>query len=227
MAEDERTVEQPSETVDSGESGSPATVDEIDTERNEADASTDAARNRLDADEAIARFYELDEDFDRPPGGASGEPRRAIVTDAEQVDEGEIPETYPLEGDPAQAIALTLDFGTETATAYLALPGGDRETGLTRLLDALDVELRGLYGETVLVERQGVHTVIVTPEETPRGSDRRPGILVGMGIVATFVGILSLVPDAATVSASAVGPSDVRHAARSRLQRRLVRPDAQ
>ncbi|QGN06257.1 hypothetical protein Hrd1104_02425 [Halorhabdus sp. CBA1104] len=142
----------------------------------------------------------MDEDFERPPGGSSDEPRRAVVTDAKHVEAGEVPETYPLEGDPSTAIALTLDFGMETATAYLAWPTGDSETGLSRLLDTLDIELPNLYGETVFVERQGVHAVVVTPEETPLGSDRRAEILGGVGIITGCIGILATVPSVETIA---------------------------
>lgn len=167
-------------------------------ERSDTEAAIPA---ESDADSVAETFVELDDDLERPtPGGTDGR-RRALVVDADRVDAADVPDTYPLAVETEQAIELTVDFGMETATAYLAWPTDDRETGLTRLLDALDVELRDLYGETVLVERQGIHAVIVTPAETPTGRDHRLGLLGGMGFVVAFIGILAIVPEMATVVA--------------------------
>ena len=194
MAEDERLIEKSGTAADeSGRSRREADAESLNRPTGKtADDTVHGEAAGSDADGIASTFHELDADLDRPAAGAPSEPRRAIVADAERIDSTAVPDTYPLEARTEEAIALTVDFGTETETAYLAWPADNRETGLTRLLDALGVNLWDLYGETVLVERQGVHAVIVTPDETPRGRDHRLGMLAGMSTVIAFIGILAL-----------------------------------
>jgi hypothetical protein len=145
-------------------------------------------------DDAAETFLELDDDLElRAESGATGGPRRGLVVDADRVDAGSVPAGYPLSATTDRAVALTVDFGGETTTVYLAWPDdASGETALTRLLDAMDIELRDLYGTTVLVERADGHDVLVTPDERPRGSDLRTGVVGGLGVVAGTVGLLAV-----------------------------------
>lgn len=179
MAEDERTVEQ---------TGGDESVDRTTTAGDEH-ASTDERT----PDDAAETFLELDDDLDQTPEpDVAGGPRRGLVTDADRVDAGSVPAGYPLSATTDRAVALTVDFGGETTTVYLAWPEDGGETALTRLLDAMGIELRDLYGATVLVERADGHDVLVTPDERPRGADRRAGVVGGLGLVAGTVGLLGV-----------------------------------
>lgn len=182
MSEDERTVER------------------SDAEDAESDDDPTAHGVTLDPDsdpDAVAEsFHELDEALDvTPETGDSHGPRRGFVADADRVPLDVVPDGYPLATGTDRAVALTVDFGDETTTVYLAWPDdADEETRLTWLLDAMGIDLRELYGRSVLVERVEGHDCLVTPEERPRGSDFRAGILGGFGVVAGFVALVAATP---------------------------------
>jgi hypothetical protein len=178
VAEDDRTVERVNP-----ESGS----DRAGVEDTDPDSTADT-----DPDSAAASFFELDDQLDRStgPDPVAGL-RRGLVVDAGRVDATAVPEGYPLDARTDEAVALTVDFGTETTTVYLAWPETG-ETALTRLLDAKGVTLADLYGERVLVDRREGHDALVTPAEAPRGSDWRGAILAGLGVVAGFLALATV-----------------------------------
>jgi hypothetical protein len=171
VAEDERTVERKGGDEAGGSAGS----------------------GERTPDDAAETFLELDDDLDvTPETVATGDTRRGLVVDAERVDAGSVPAGYPLSATTDRAVALTVDFGDETTTVYLAWPDDDDdETALTRLLDAMGIELRYLHGTAVLVERDDGHDVLVTPDERPRGSDLKAGVVGGLGVVAGVVGFVA------------------------------------
>ena len=175
MAEDERTVE----STDAEETG--------------LDVGT-TPENRRTADDAAETFLELDDDLDTTPEPADSDgPRRGLVVDADRIDAAAVPEGYPLSATTDRVIALTVDFGSETTTVYLAWPEeADGETALTWLLDAMGIELRDLYGKRVFVERVDGHDTLVTPDERPRGRDVEAGIVAGLGPVAGLLGFVAV-----------------------------------
>lgn len=197
MVEDERTVESADEGVekddghatDDGDSGAAAEPRAVDDE-GDTFASSDTT-----PDATAESFFELDDDLDTISGPAEtgrGGRRRGVVAGADRVDSASVPDGYRLDAETDRVLALTVDFGVETTTVYLAWPGdADDEVPLTWLLDAMGIELRDLYGRDVLVERVDGHDVLVTPDERPRGSDETAGILGGLGVVTAFVGLLA------------------------------------
>lgn len=175
MSEDERTVER---------------ADDVERE---ATQRPTAHADDLDPDAAAESFLELDEDLDvTPDTDGTGGRRRGIVADADRVSTDRVPEGYPLSTATERAVALTVDFGDGTTTVYLAWPDdAETETELTWLLDAMGIDLRELYGKSVLVERVDGYDALVTPDERPRGSDWRAGVIGGLGVVAGFVALLA------------------------------------
>lgn len=198
VAEDERTVEPTDERAETG--GTSQTSETGDAIGEPDDAPADQRRT---PDDAAETFLELDADLDvAPEPDHTAGPRRGLVVDAARVDADAVPSGYPLSATTDRAVELTVDFGDGTTTVYLAWPDdADSETSLTRLLDAMGVELADLYGEEVLVERVDGHDALVTPDERPRGSDRRAGVLGGLAVVAGFVALLA----ATTGSVGAAG----------------------
>lgn len=188
MAEDERTVESTAEngeTADREDRGVPDAT----SDRTVDDHTSDGSGTH---DDAAETFLELDADLDSTAETPLDGLRRGLVADAARVDAAAVPGGYPLSAETEQAVELTVDFGDGTTTVYLAWPDDGEETALTWLLDAMRIDLAGLYGREVLVERTGSHDTLVTPDERPRGSDTEAGIVGGLGVVAGFLALLAI-----------------------------------
>lgn len=171
MVDDEQTVERP----DGREAGKPAASD------------ADTAR-----DEAAQSFFNLDEDLNSVPTSSETGAglRRGLVVDAERIDRSAVPDGYPIEELSDRAVALTVDFGVETTTVYLVWPDdADEGVPLTWLLDAMDIELRDLYGRDVLVAPANGYETLCTPDESPRGSDKTMSLLGGMAFLTAVLGL--------------------------------------
>ena len=187
-------------TVEDAAAEDPAASGDTDAADESADHATDhdaAAHDATDHDAAAETFLELDAELADERGVEPGESpsgsayRRGLVADVERTDAAAVPEGYPLDADADRVVALTVDFGDESTTVYLAWPGdATGETALSRLLSVLDCSFGDLYGERVLVDRVDGFDVLVTPRESPRGSGTLGVGVLGGGVLTALVTLM-------------------------------------
>ncbi|MEF8779959.1 MAG: hypothetical protein V5A46_04715, partial [Haloferacaceae archaeon] len=131
-------------------------------------------------DEAADAFLELESELaTSETATSSGDVTRpaALVVGARKVSAGAVPDSYPREIRAQSALELqVLLRGGERTAVYLGWPedgGIDPDSSLGRLLAVLDVspaEFADLYGEELLLEREGGHYTVFLPPEPPRGT---------------------------------------------------------
>ena len=199
MSEDDGTVERTVEAdAEAEESRSDERAGDARAEETEPAESLGAIES---VDRAAERFLDLEGDLGDGSGTVDAE--TGVVVDAERVDADAVPESYPIEGDPEEALALTVDVGGREVSTFLAWPDGETETAawrredgdgrLGRLLSATGVGLGDLYGRRVPLERVDGQSRVVVPSETPRSSgDWGIGVAAGQALNAVLLGLLGL-----------------------------------
>lgn len=154
-------------------------------------------------DDAVDTFLELeaelaDTDAATTPRGDAHPVGRVVGVETTPADA--MPDSYPqsVTTEVALELRLALPDGERT-TAYLDWPedrGIDRDSTLGRLLAALEVsadEFADLYGETVVLEREGRHYTVLLPPEPPRGSGRwELGVVGGLAFNVAVLGLYGL-----------------------------------
>jgi len=204
VSEDDHTVERTVEAeaeADAEKSRAGESAGVRDGEGSEAPATTASSYGSESFDRTAERFLDLEADLGDGSGAVDAE--TGIVVGVERVDAGAVPETYPIEGDPEQALALSVDVGGTEVPTYVAWPGGEAEVAewrrkdgdgrLGRLLSAAGVGLGDLYGRRVPLERVDGQLRVAVPPETPRSSgDWGVGVVAGQALNAVVLGLVAL-----------------------------------
>lgn len=177
-------------------------IGERDTEELDAEERDVAGDSVPEA--AVDAFLELEAELaDTEAETGTGLPEErpsGLVVGAETVPAGSVSDAYPLTVTSERALELRvmLRDGGRT-TVYLDWPGEEGvepDSPLGRLLAALDVPadaFADLYGETLLLEREGEHYTVLLPPEPPRGSGRwELGVVGGLAFNATVLGLFGV-----------------------------------
>lgn len=176
---------------------------EAETTRNRAADVGRADDAAASPEEAVDGFLDLEAELAAPDGATDlrtdGRPSGRVVG-AETIPSDAVPDAYPIAipTETALELRVVLRNGDRT-TVYLDWPGDaglDPASRLGRLLAALDVSadaFADLYGETLMLEREGRHYTVLVPPEPPRGSGYwELGVAGGLAFNLAVLGLLGL-----------------------------------
>ncbi len=152
------------------------------------DESGHVSDDAHDVDAAADSFLAVEQELDTM---AEGMQVRGQAIDVERIPAHEVPDGFPYDIEPDEALALTLEIDQtdgKTVTTYFGWPGDGGDERLGKLLQLRDVPIdrfADLHGDNILLEVENGHFVPVLPQEEPRGDDR-----AYYGVVAGFAFLL-------------------------------------